>query len=94
MATTKPGGRLDGKCIAIIATALVEAGREPRQALARAGTTTELISLERDRSAGLTATRKPGTHRVDRVIAEPDEHTYAAQLIPGRVASADRLPPG
>jgi protease I len=84
---------LNGKRVAILATDMVEQVElvEPRDALERAGATTELISLEEGEIQGFNHYDKADTFQVDKTIDDADAQEYDALLLPGGVGNPDTL---
>jgi protease I len=64
---------------------------EPREALERAGATTELVSLEEGEVQGFEHYDRAETVRVDRTVEEASAHDYDALLLPGGVGNPDAL---
>jgi protease I len=84
---------LKGKRIAIVAADMVERVEliEPRRALAEAGATTELISLEPGEIRTFNHFDPAESERVDKAVEEVDASDYDALLIPGGVGNPDQL---
>jgi protease I len=84
---------LNGKRVAILATDMVEQVElvEPRDALERAGATTELISLEGGEIQGFNHYDKADTFQVDKTVDDADAQEYDALLLPGGVGNPDTL---
>ena len=84
---------LKGRRIAILATDGVEQVEleEPRRALDAAGAITHLIALEEGSIQAMNHDEKGARLPVDRVIGEVRPSEYDALLLPGGVASPDRL---
>ncbi len=85
--------RLDGKRIAFLATNGVEEVEltSPWQATRDAGAATELVSTRPGRIYAMHHDEKGDTFQVDRTTAEARADDYDALVIPGGVASPDRL---
>jgi protease I len=86
-------GKLDRKTIAFLATEGVEQVEltAPWKAIEQAGGTPELISLEPGRVQAFNHLDKADTFAVDRTAADADSARYDALVLPGGVASPDRL---
>jgi protease I len=86
-------GKLDGKTIAFIAAEGVEQVEltEPWKAVAEAGGTPELISLEPGRLQAFNHLDKGDTFAVDHTAAEADSSRYDGLVMPGGVANPDFL---
>ena len=86
-------GKLDGKRIAILATAGVEQVElvEPRKALDDAGGTTELVSLEEGEIQGFDHLDHADKLTVDKALSDVSADDYDGLLIPGGVANGDFL---
>jgi len=84
---------LKGKRVAIIATDMVEQVElvEPRNALDKAGATTELLSMKPGKIQGFNHYDKGDKFEVDRLIEEADAGEYDALLIPGGVGNPDTM---
>ncbi|MDQ6915464.1 MAG: type 1 glutamine amidotransferase [Actinomycetota bacterium] len=84
---------LDGKRIAFVATEGVEQVEltEPWKAVEEAGGKPELISIESGEVQGFNHLDKADTFPVDKIASEADAGDYDALVLPGGVASPDRL---
>ena len=84
---------LTGKRVAILATDGVEQIEltEPRQALERAGATTELIAPHEGAIQGMDHREKGEQLRVDLAIAEARPEDYDGLVLPGGVVNGDHL---
>ncbi len=85
--------RLDGKRIAFLATNGVEQVEltSPWQATRDEGAATELVSTKPGRIYAMRHDEKGDTFQVDRTTADARADQYDALVIPGGVASPDRL---
>ena len=85
--------RLEGKRIAFLATNGVEELEltKPWQAARDEGATTELVSTRPGRIYAMRHDEKGATFTVDRTTAQAKADPYDALVIPGGVASPDRL---
>ncbi len=86
-------GRLQGHRIAFLATDGVEQVEltTPWQAAQREGATTELISTKSGRIQAMNHDDKGDTFAVDRTTGQAAADDYDALVVPGGVASPDRL---
>jgi protease I len=86
-------GKLDGKTVAFLATEGVEQVEltEPWKAVADAGGTPELISLEAGHVQAFNHLDKGDTFPVDGTAADADASRYDALVLPGGVANPDFL---
>jgi protease I len=84
---------LKGKKIAVLATDGVEQVElvEPREALEKAGATTELVSLQDGEIQAFDHLDHADRFTVDRTVAEASADDYDGLLIPGGVANGDFL---
>jgi protease I len=84
---------LKGKKIAILATDGVEQVEltEPREALEKAGATTELVSLEDGEIQAFNHLDHGDRFTVDRTVDQAQAEEYDGLLIPGGVANGDFL---
>jgi protease I len=85
--------KLKGKKVAIIAADMVERVElvEPRQALEKAGATTELLSIKPGKIDAFDHFDKADQVKVDRLVEEADASEYDALMIPGGVGNPDQL---
>jgi protease I len=86
--------QLNGKKIAIIATDGVERVElvEPREAVERAGATTELLSLETGQIQAMNSDIEPAERfDVDGTVADAASDQYDGLILPGGTVNADRL---
>ncbi len=87
-------GKLDGKRIAILATHGVEQVEltGPREAVAREGATTEIVSVSEGEIQAMNNDMEPAdTFTVDRTAARASADDYDALLMPGGTVNADKL---
>jgi protease I len=87
-------GKLDGKRIAILATDGVEQVEltEPRDAVAREGAQTEIVSLSVGKIQAMNHdVDKADVFTVDRPVAQVSADEYDALILPGGTVNADRL---
>jgi protease I len=87
-------GRLDGKRIAILATDGVEQVEltEPRDAVAREGARTEIISPSEGEIQAMNGDIQPAERfTVDRAAKQASAADYDALIMPGGTVNADRL---
>ena len=85
---------LEGKKIAILAANGVEQVEleQPREAVERAGATTELLSLESGEIQAVESDINPGdTFSVDKVVGDASIGDYDGLVLPGGVANPDNL---
>jgi protease I len=94
MSMSNSSAVLAGKKIAVLATDGVERRElvEPRDAIDKAGGSTELLSLQQgDIDARDHDLQPAGTYSVDRLVKEADAAEYDALVIPGGTVNADKL---
>jgi len=87
-------GKLDGKKIAFLATDGVEQSEltEPWKAVEQEGGTPELVSLEEGEIQGVEHDlEKRDTFKVDATVAAAEPSDYDGLVLPGGVASPDKL---
>jgi protease I len=86
-------GQIDGKTIAFVATDGVEQVEltEPWKAVEDAGATPVLVSLEEGSIQGFNHLDKADTFSVDRLAADARAEDFDGLVLPGGVASPDRL---
>jgi protease I len=84
---------LNGKRIAFLATDMVEQVEltEPWKAVAQAGATPELVSLEEGEIQGFNHYDKADTFPVDRTVDEASTSDYDGLVLPGGVGNPDTL---
>jgi protease I len=84
---------LNGKRIAFLATDMVEQVEltEPWKAVAQAGATPELVSLEEGEIQGFNHYDKADTFPVDRTVDEASTGDYDGLVLPGGVGNPDTL---
>lgn len=84
---------LKGRKIAILATDGVEQVEltDPREALEKAGASTELVSIREDSIKGYHHLDKGDTFKVDRRVSDVESGNYDALVLPGGVANPDAL---
>jgi protease I len=86
-------GKLEGKKIAFLATDGVEQVEltGPREAIEKAGATTELLSLDDGEILGFNHLDHGDRFRVDRKVSDASVDDYDGLVVPGGVANGDFL---
>jgi protease I len=88
-----PERRLDGRKVAVLATNGFEQSEleKPIEALRSVGAQVEVVSLEPGEIQGMNHDEKGRKVRVDKAISSADANDYDALVLPGGVASPDKL---
>lgn len=86
-------GSLQGKKIAFLAADGVNEAEltQPREAFERAGAEVHLLSIKEGEIQSMNGMDKGKTYRVDRVVESASSSDYVGLVLPGGVASPDKL---
>ena len=86
-------GSLQGKKVAFLATDGVNEAEltQPREAFERAGAEVHLLSIKEGEIQSMNGMDKGKTYRVDRLVENASSSDYVGLVLPGGVASPDKL---